>query len=173
MKALTALWSLSLLACEASDRTDVAAAEVSAPRKANVTRTATAEASAAVRTGETVRLALLPPSLASDGAASSGFLLVEGRCLYVTDRNGSGARTTPAFLIPDVGWDAEKGVLLAHGKAFSPGQRVMLGGSMATNPALLAWVQKPDPSCDSSSVWITGSIDALPAEIEPKTGAAS
>lgn len=119
---------------------------------------------AEARTGETVRLALLPPSRESDLAALEGFLLAEGRCLYVVGRGRSGTKTTPAFLIPDATWDAEKSVLLAHGKAFSSGQRVLLGGSTATDLALLPWVQKPDPSCDSSGVWITGSIIALPQE---------
>lgn len=120
--------------------------------------------SAEARTSETVRLALLPPSRESDAAALEGYLLAEGRCLYVIGRSRSGTKNTPAFLIPGATWDAEKSVLLAHGKAFSSGQRVLLGGSTATNPALLSWVQKPDPSCDSSSVWITGSIVALPQE---------
>lgn len=120
--------------------------------------------SAEARSSKSVRLALLEPSRASDAAALEGFLLVQGRCLYVTGRDGLGVKTTPAFLIPGARWDAQKSVLLAHGKSFSSGQRVALGGSTATNPALLTWVQKPDPSCDSSSVFVTGMIDALPRE---------
>lgn len=122
--------------------------------------------SAEARTSKSVRLALLEPSTASDAAALEGFLLVEGRCLYLTGRGGLGAKTILAFLIPGAKWDAEKSLLLAHGKAFSSGQRVMLGGSTATNPALLTWVQKPDPSCDSSDVYVTGTIDLLPDGIE-------
>lgn len=38
MKALTVLWPLALLACEAGDRTDVVAAEVAKPRQVKATR---------------------------------------------------------------------------------------------------------------------------------------
>lgn len=38
MKALTVLWPLALLACEAGNRTDVAAAEVATPRQVKATR---------------------------------------------------------------------------------------------------------------------------------------
>ena len=109
---------------------------------------------------ETVRLALLEPSEDSDAAGLDGYLHVEGRCLYVTGPGGSGARTLPAFTIAGARWDAERGQLLAHGKSFHVGQRVTRGGSSATNPDMLRWVQAPDPTCDSRSIFVTGMIDA-------------
>jgi hypothetical protein len=109
-----------------------------------------------------VRLALLQPSQDSDAAALDGYLHVEGRCLYVTDRGGRGGKVHPAFLMPDARWDEEKGVLVAHGRNYRPGQHVRLGGSTATDTSLLRWVQPPDPSCDSSSIFVTGMIEALP-----------
>lgn len=108
-----------------------------------------------------VHLALLDPSDASDAAALEGYLHVEGRCLYVTDRRGSGPRAHPAFLIRDARWDAQQGVLVAHGRRYRPGQRVRLGGSTAADPRLLRWRQPPDPSCDNASVFVTGMIEPL------------
>ena len=109
-----------------------------------------------------VRLALLEPSADSDAAALEGVLQVEGRCLYVVQPGGAGARTMPAFLIAGARWDAERNLLLAHGKSFAPAQRVSLGGSMASDRSLLRWVQPPDPSCDTASIFVTGSIDVAP-----------
>jgi hypothetical protein len=73
---------------------------------------------------------------------------------------GSGAKTLPAFVIAGAAWDAARNRLLAPGKSFALGQQVTLGGSTATNPSLLSWLQPPDPFCDSSSIFVTGSIDS-------------
>lgn len=125
--------------------------------------TAPAEDAAAPAPEQKVQLALLPPSNESDAAALEGYLHVEDECLYITGSNGTGPRTIPAFLIPGVRWDDKHDRLLAHGKSFAPGQYVRLGGSTASNPELLPWVQAPDPRCDNSaSIFVTGGIDAIP-----------
>jgi hypothetical protein len=118
--------------------------------------------SAAIAPAGGVRLALLEPSEDSDASALEGYLHVEGPCLYVTGRRGGGPRTHPAFLIRDALWDAEQGVLVAHGRRYRPGQRVRLGGSTASDPRLLRWRQPPDPSCDNASPFVTGMIELLP-----------
>jgi hypothetical protein len=108
-----------------------------------------------------VRLALLEPSEDSDAAALEGELWVEGKCLYLTQKGSSGG-TLLAFLIRDARWDAQRQRLVAHGRSFAPGQRVRLGGSSATNRALLKWRQAPDPSCDARGIMVVGSVDPLP-----------
>ena len=123
-------------------------------------REAAAEASGN-RDEDGVRLALLEPSADSDAAALEGVLQVRGRCLYLTQPGASGA-TLLAFSIPGARWDGERGVLVAHDRAFAPGQRVRLGGSSVSNPSLLRWVQPPDPSCDARGMMVVGGIDPLP-----------
>jgi hypothetical protein len=118
-------------------------------------------AATAAEAEQGVQLALLEPSDVSDAAALEGELRVEGKCLYLTQQGTSGGALL-AFLIRDARWDAQRDRLVAHGKSFAPGQRVRLGGSSATNPALLRWRQPPHPSCTIRGIMVVGSVDALP-----------
>ena len=106
-----------------------------------------------------VRLPLLTPSNDTDSAGLEGVLQVEGRCLYLTQPDRSGARTLLAFTIPGISWDEERNVLVAYGKSFTPGQRVLLSGSGTMNPAIHRWVQPPDPSCDTGAIAVIGAIE--------------
>jgi hypothetical protein len=110
-----------------------------------------------------VRLALLQPSGDMLMAALEGVLHAEGPCLYIVGDDKARSRTLPAFHIAGISWDEATRTLRAHGKTFALGQRVVLGGGETPNPAALAWVQRPDPSCDSSDLFMTGSIDAAKA----------
>jgi hypothetical protein len=101
-----------------------------------------------------------------------GYLHVEGPCLYVTDRGGVGARTMPAFTVP-VSWDAGDNVLVAGPHRMRPGDRVAVGGSPASDPRLLTWVQAPDPSCNKTHVVVSNSIEPAaenPALRQPAGG---
>ncbi len=114
-------------------------------------------AEAASQTG--VRLALLRPSGDTLMAALEGVLHAEGRCLYVVGDDKARSRTLPAFHIAGMSWDEPTRTLRARGKAFALGERVVLGGGEAANPAALDWIQRPDPSCDSSDLFMTGTIE--------------
>ncbi|HEX8481386.1 MAG TPA: hypothetical protein VF650_05755 [Allosphingosinicella sp.] len=112
-----------------------------------------------------VRLALLRPSDDMLMAALEGVLHAEGRCLYIVGDDKARSRTLPAFHIAEISWDEPTRTLRARGKTFALGERVVLGGGETPNPAALAWVQPPDPSCDSSDLFMTGTID--PAKAGP------
>lgn len=112
-----------------------------------------------------VSLALLRPSNDMLLAALEGVLQVEGRCLYIAGDDHRRSRTLPAFHIADISWDEPTRTLRVRGKTFALGQRVVLGGGEPANPATLDWVQRPDPSCDSSDLFMAGTID--PAKAEP------
>lgn len=103
-----------------------------------------------------VQLALLPPSAESDAAASGGVLTIDGRCLYAVAPNGR--RMLLAFMTSKTRWDGD--VLRVGDRSFPPGRTVSLGGSEYTGPrSALPWVAPPDPSCDATHIWLTGSID--------------
>lgn len=110
----------------------------------------------------TVRLALLQPSGDTNMAALEGVLLVEGSCLYVTGTEERGRRTMPAFSFSDVRWDANAGLLKAGDVNIYGGQRVRLTGGTPPDMAALEWVQRPDPSCDASDLFVTGVIEPIP-----------
>ena len=111
-----------------------------------------------------VRLALLEPSRVMDMAALEGFLHVEGPCLYIVGIDNRRSRTLPAFHIADIRWDAGTEMLRVGSKAYSNGQRVLLGGGHPTTGEGLKWVQRPDPSCDASDLFVAGSIEAATAQ---------
>ncbi len=118
---------------------------------------------AASQTG--VRLALLRPSGDSLMAALEGVLHAEGRCLYIVGDDEGQGRTLPAFHIAGMSWDEPTRTLRVRGKSFALGERVVLGGGETPDPAALDWVQRPDPTCDSSDLFMTGTIE--PAEAGP------
>lgn len=122
------------------------------------------EPEAASSTG--VKLALLQPSDDMLMAALEGVLHAEGRCLYVVGDDKPRSRTLPAFHIAGISWDEPSRTLRVRGKTFALGERVVLGGGETPDPAALDWVQRPDPSCDSSDLFMTGTID--PAKAEPR-----
>ena len=102
-----------------------------------------------------VRLALLPPSREGDAAATVGTLAVDGPCLYL--KHDDGSRTLPAFMTFDTRW--QDGAVIVGDRRFRPGQRVTLGGSEVNGAvANMAWVQAPDPGCDTARIWVTVSI---------------
>jgi hypothetical protein len=117
---------------------------------------------AASQTG--VRLALLRPSGDTLMAALEGVLHAEGRCLYVIGDDKARSRTLPAFHIAGMSWDEPTRTLRARGKSFALGQRVVLGGGEAADSAALDWVQRPDPTCDSSDLFMTGTIEHTKVE---------
>ncbi len=112
-----------------------------------------------------VRLALLRPSGDTLMAALEGVLHAEGSCLYVVGDDRARSRTLPAFHIAGMSWDEPTRTLRVRGKTFALGERVVLGGGEAANPAALDWAQRPDPSCDSSDLFMTGTIE--PAKARP------
>jgi len=112
--------------------------------------------------GETtsgVRLALLDPSANMHMARLEGVLAAEGPCLYVKPPEKGRSRSLPAFQIAAVGWNDRAQTLEVGGVTFRVGQRVVLGGGYAPNPAALQWRQRPDPSCDASNLFVAGSIE--------------
>ncbi len=108
-----------------------------------------------------VRLALLTPSRDFDLAAMEGVLRVEGPCVYVGGKEGRGGSLL-AFGMPEVRWDGAARRLHVYDRSFAPGDLVVVGGSHAHDPARLPWRQRPDPSCDTSQVWVTGTMDPGP-----------
>jgi hypothetical protein len=112
------------------------------------------------RVAETgVRLALLPPSGDTDMAALEGALHADGRCLYIVGNDKTKNRTLPAFALEGVRWDEDSRTLRVRDSEFTLGQRVLLGGGEPANPAALRWVQRPDPSCDASDLFVVGTVD--------------
>lgn len=115
--------------------------------------------------GAGVRLALLQPGNDMLMAALEGVLHADGRCLYIVGKDPKRNRTLPAFHIAGMRWDEATRTLRVRDKSFALGQRVVLGGGHVPNHPALDWVQPPDPSCDSSDLFMTGTID--PAEAVP------
>lgn len=105
-----------------------------------------------------VRLALLRPGPIHTDLGLEGVLQVEGRCLYVAQPDSSAGRSLLVFPFP-ASWDAQRNLLLVGKKSFAPGQWVSLG-RVAGDVDRRDWLQAPDPSCDSSSIFVTGSIEA-------------
>jgi hypothetical protein len=105
-------------------------------------------------------LALLHASADTDLAALEGVLHVEGRCLYIVGNDKTKNKTLPAFALEGVRWDSRTKTLQVRDTAFAPGERIILGGGEPANPASLSWVQRPDPSCDSSDLFVVGTIDS-------------
>lgn len=147
--------ALLLAACGPASRPDAPAAEQPVAEKAQP----------ADRDG--VRLALLEPSNDTDLAGLEGVLEAEGRCLYLAQPGASAGRTLLAFTIPGISWDPQRHALVAYGKTFAPGQRVLLGGSGTMNPKVHRWTQPPDPSCDTKAVAVVGTIEAAPGARRP------
>jgi hypothetical protein len=112
-----------------------------------------------------VRLALLQPGADTDLAALEGSLHAEGRCLYVVGNDTTRNRTLPAFAVEGVRWDSGTKTLRVRDLVFAQGQRIVLGGGEPANAGALAWVQRPDPSCDASDLFVVGTID--PAKGSP------
>jgi hypothetical protein len=94
-----------------------------------------------------------------DMAALEGFLHSEGPCLYIVGNDKTKNRTLPAFSLSGVRWDETTQTLRVGDAAFAQGQRVVLGGGEPANPAALNWVQRPDPACDASDLFVVGTID--------------
>lgn len=145
---------LCLLLVAACDRQQ----DASAPLPPKATPEAASSAEPASAGG--VRLALLQPSGDTDLAALEGFLHSDGPCLYVVGEDKRKSRTLPAFSLSGVRWDEATRTLRVGNAAYSQGQRVVLGGGEPANPAALNWVQRPDPSCDASDLFVVGTIDA-------------
>jgi len=104
------------------------------------------------------RPALLPPSDASDAAASGGVLVLTPGCVRV--RTADGRHLLPGFLIRPVRWDAAANRLQVRDRHFADGDRVALGGSEA-GPGVVdgLWVVPPAPGCDFDAVWVTGAFE--------------
>jgi hypothetical protein len=107
-----------------------------------------------------VRLALLAPSGEANMAALEGTLHAEGRCLYIAGNDTAKSRTFPAFSIAGLRWDSVTKTLHMGAASFRQGQRVVLTGGEPANRAALDWVQSPDPSCDTSDLFVAGGIAA-------------
>lgn len=144
--------SLILLLAAACDRPpDESPPSPEAPPKAKLDGDGTA--------GTGVRLALLEPSNDMFLASLEGVLHAEGRCLYVVGTDRKRSRTLPAFHIADMIWDSGTRTLKANGRVFAQGERVLLTGGSPPTTAGFRWVQRPDPSCDSSDIFVTGAIE--------------
>lgn len=113
-----------------------------------------------------MRLALLQPSGDTLMAALEGVLHAEGRCLYIVGDDPERNRTLPAFHIAGMRWDEASRTLRVRDKSFALGERVVLGGGHVPNHPALDWVQRPDPSCDASHLFMAGTID--PAKAPPR-----
>jgi hypothetical protein len=107
-----------------------------------------------------VRLALLRPSGDMLMASLEGTLQAEGPCLYIVGAGEKASRTLPAFHIAGLRWDPATRKLHAGRATLLLGQRVILGGGEPADPGKLDWVQAPDPSCDTSHLFMAGSIAA-------------
>jgi hypothetical protein len=97
-------------------------------------------------------------------AALEGHLHAEGPCLYIVGNDKAKSRTLPAFHIAAIRWDQDTRTLRVRDSVFALGQRVVLTGGEAANLSGLPWVQRPDPSCDSSDLFMTGWIEPAPAQ---------
>jgi hypothetical protein len=95
-------------------------------------------------------------------AALEGFLHSEGPCLYIVGKDKTRGRTLPAFSLSGLRWDESTQTLQAGGTVFALGQKVLLGGGEPGNPAALNWLQRPDPSCDASDLFVAGTIEPAP-----------
>lgn len=109
-----------------------------------------------------LRLALLQPSNATNLAALEGYLHTDGSCIYITGRGGSGMKALPAFTIPGIRWDSRREAIIARGRAYRLGERVLLAGGEPFEGQVLNWVQPPHPGCDTSDIFIVGDINPPP-----------
>jgi len=104
----------------------------------------------------TGRLALYKGNWSGDDAAMTGTVSIEGSCFYVLSGADS-PRYLVAFSTRGAEWD-EGGqalrvgdLLLHHGDPYRSG-----GGEGPRDPSLMDWEVPPDPSCDTSNLWIAG-----------------
>jgi hypothetical protein len=97
-------------------------------------------------------LVVLPLVLAGEGGSGAligGELVIDGRCLYLGHTDGS--RTLPIFEEGTVWWEGD--TLFLRGVRYEVGDYVMMGGGEINNPET-ATLQRPDDSCDTTSLWM-------------------
>ena len=76
-------------------------------------------------------------------------------------------RTLPAFALTAVRWDAGTRTLRVVDELFPEGGRIVLGGGEPANPGALDWVQRPDPWCDASALFVVGAVDCAERSSAP------
>lgn len=110
-----------------------------------------------------VRLALLDPSGVSDASGLEGVLQLDGECVSVGGRSEWGGKTIPAFTSAAAQWNSENNTLEIGDSQFAVGEKILLTGSVSTQPNLLVWKQKPSCSANQiGAIFVTGAINAVP-----------
>jgi hypothetical protein len=99
----------------------------------------------------------------ADDADWHGFLVLEGNCLYVDWENPHDADDAPdarmlvAFPSRNTSWDETRQAVKYGGTTLRVGEWVDIGGSGLFGPAEeFDWAVPPDPSCDTTEVWLVG-----------------
>jgi hypothetical protein len=105
---------------------------------------------------EAVRLVRLPDSREGDGSAMPGIVDQSGGC--VTIRTADGKTVLLASTNPDIMWDGTAQGLRTGTFVVRIGERIEVGGSMATRGAKLDWKSAPDASCPQDAIWIMASL---------------
>ena len=108
-------------------------------------------------TGESGPLALYKGDWSEDQALTEGLVVRDGPCLYLVNDGGLlfSGKALLAFAEGGARWDEEKQAIVADGRRIPVGTTLRLGGG-ETQGRDGRWVVPPKPSCDVSSVWISG-----------------
>ncbi len=128
----------------------------STTQDSTVTTAAPAPSMAATGSGAAAILARLPDAEGGDGSAQSGTLMVKNGCLVLETG-------TVTYLIGvtnrAISWNGAA-LRSADGAAFRLGDRIMLGGALAT--AGLPWTGPVPAACLAERVYVTHAITAAP-----------
>jgi hypothetical protein len=67
---------------------------------------------------------------------------------------------TLVYILTPQRWDPNTRTLRVGDRLFVEGGRIVFGGGGPANPAALDWLQRPDPSSDSSDLFVVGAVDS-------------
>ena len=106
--------------------------------------------------GSNTVLLRLPDSAEGDGAALQGVLAQQDGCLGI--KAGDGFYSL-ASTNPKVRWN-DSSLSLSDGSSAKLGDNLLLGGSEATSPGALEFVDNAPAVCVSKKIWVTTSVVA-------------
>lgn len=96
-------------------------------------------------------------SIASGGYLTliNGVLKVTDSCVVIDLENG--ASVQPIFTSSSVSWDNDRSILSYHGKKYSSGDYIELGGGFVSENTIKPLLNKNIPTCRNSKLFLANS----------------